>query len=68
MTSLYEVWQATEPLGHSWGVCWEGHNKVLLPLTWARAYAKELSQLSGVPTQVRGKKHKIKVTYGLETA
>lgn len=54
MTPVYEVWQATDSNGSTWGVCWEGYTKVVLPLPRAKAYAAELAEQSGCPTEVRG--------------
>lgn len=54
MIPLYEVWQATDPNGFTWGVCFEGYDKVKLPLLWAKGYAAELADLSGHSTEVRG--------------
>ena len=54
MIPLYEVWQANDPNGFTWGVCFEGYTRVALPLPWAKAYAAELAERSGHPTEVRG--------------
>ena len=77
MTPLYEVWQALPgsqiPNGEwqSWGSCWEGYEKIQLPLPWAKAYAAELAELFGLPTEVRGtgkNYRKIKAVFGMEVA
>jgi len=71
MTPLYEVWQAIWPEGHGWMACWEGNHKVALPLPRAKAYAAELAELSGLPTEVRGcgrNYNKIKAVFGMEAA
>ena len=65
MTPLYEVWQACEPEGYVWGNCWEDNDRVLLPLPWARAYASELAELSGLPTEVRGKNSRVRAEFGV---
>ena len=54
MIPLYEVWQANDPNGFTWGVCFEGHTRIALPLPWAKSYAAELAERSGYPTEVRG--------------
>jgi hypothetical protein len=51
--------------------CWEGNHKVALPLPKAKAYAAELAELSGLPTEVRGcgrNYNKIKAVFGMEAA
>jgi hypothetical protein len=74
MKSLYEVWQATggsqAPNGEwqCWGACWDANGQVKLPLGPAKGYAKALAQVSGLPTEVRGKNHKVKAMFGQEIA
>jgi len=63
MIPLYEVWQGTDASGSCWGNCWEQFDRVLLPSAWAKAYAEELAELSKLPTQVRGKNHRVVAEY-----
>jgi hypothetical protein len=65
MTPLYEVWQSHQPEGYTWSSCWQDYERVLLPIAWAKAYASELTERSGFPTEVRGKKHKVKAQFGV---
>lgn len=65
MTIKYEVWQSQQPEGYTWGNCWEGNEPVLLPLAWAKAYASELAERSGLPTEVRNRKHQVKAKFGI---
>ena len=74
MTFLYEVWQATGPDSQApngewqvWGACWDANGQVKLPLEPAKGYAKALARVSGLPTEVRGKNHQVKVSFGIET-
>jgi hypothetical protein len=74
MKPLYKVWQALSgsqaPNGEyqCWGACWEGNVLVQLPIAEARAYARELTRVSKLPTEVRNKHHQVKATFGLEAA
>jgi hypothetical protein len=50
-----------------WGACWDANGQVKLPLEPAKGYAKALARVSGLPTEVRGKNHQVKVSFGIET-
>ena len=64
MTPMYEIWQSHQPEGNTWGNCWEGNERVLLPLAWAKSYAEELAEQSGLPTEVRNRNHQVKAKFG----
>jgi len=71
MIPLYSVWQGDEfaknpCLMGTWGQVWSGCNKVELPLPWAKEYAKELSEISGLPVEVRNRNHRVHAKYGME--
>ena len=66
MIPVYEIWSGVgeTTLSPGFNGCsqwapavWESdnnHERVKLPLYWAKAYATELTELSGMPTEVRG--------------
>ena len=76
MIPVYEIWSGVgeTTLSPGFNGCsqwvpavWESDNEhVKLPLYWAKAYATELTKLSGLPTEVRatGKNYlKVKASF-----